>query len=364
MEISTRFKAQSAMEYLSTYAWAFILIALAIAALYFFITLPSQVIPSRCSFVYAITCEGVSVGTNSLKTIVNLYLVNGQQYDLIGNTIATAVISKSGTANAICSPANVLQSGVIICSITMPSTIPVGQSVVGTLLLNSSVCLQGAASNCQTTQHVSYLGNFTSQVSGAANPIPVSISLSAAPGTISLNTPTNATLTATVDIFGQPARGASIVYSIVSAPASTSNTIAPPAIVTSPGGTAQSILYVTADPNAGAITIEASFGSYSSTNTISIGSGLTNSPCPGSGGILNIPPGGSGYSTGGLCTGYTVNMQPMSTYENYQNACPSNVNMLPNANYYDEVLGCNPTVSTHPGDTCYNTGGVVSCSSI
>ncbi len=149
METKTKNKGQSAVEFISTYLWAFLLLAFIIVGLYYFVGIPSQIIPARCSFLYGINCEGVNVGTNTLDTVVELYLVNGQEYDLVGNTIATVSITAAGTANAICVPSNVLQGEVMLCSITMPSKISVGQQTTGTLFLNSSVCLSGTASNCQ-----------------------------------------------------------------------------------------------------------------------------------------------------------------------------------------------------------------------
>lgn len=174
MHAGNKTKAQSAFEFMATYAWAFLILALIIVGLYIFIFLPSSIVPARCGFTYAITCQGISVGTNALGTYVNLELVNGQEYDLVGNTvsgntIATVAMGSYGTANGMCTPTNVISGGTILCYIVMPKTVPLGTNVGGTIYLNSSICLQGTPSNCQTMQKISYTGNFTSKVSSITN---------------------------------------------------------------------------------------------------------------------------------------------------------------------------------------------------
>ncbi|MEM3208953.1 MAG: hypothetical protein QXE33_03470, partial [Candidatus Micrarchaeaceae archaeon] len=44
-------KGQSAMEYLLTYSWALIIVALIMAIFFFLVYAPSIVVPSMCSFV-------------------------------------------------------------------------------------------------------------------------------------------------------------------------------------------------------------------------------------------------------------------------------------------------------------------------
>lgn len=267
-------KAQSAFEYLTTYGWAFLIIAIMIGGLVLFVYLPANAIPARCSFIYAITCQGISVNTNSIATAVNIYLVNAQQYDLSGSPIATVNISAYGTANAICSPANVIAGGVILCSITMPKSIPVGTNVGGKLLLNASVCLGQSITNCQSSQSVSYVGNFSAAATGSlgqTNQIPVSILLTVSPSLVSPSSQSTVVLTAHVSIFGKPARGAGVMFSMVSdSSAGTTNTIAPVYSLTDPTGSASTNLYVSSSASAGTITVSASFIGAPATNTITI----------------------------------------------------------------------------------------------
>lgn len=58
-------KSQSALEFLVTYAWAFIVIAIIIAAIaYFGILRPQKVLPDRCTFSVSFDCVGYSLSTD------------------------------------------------------------------------------------------------------------------------------------------------------------------------------------------------------------------------------------------------------------------------------------------------------------
>ena|SRR3989338_3875290 len=58
-------RGQSALEFLVTYAWAFIVIAIIIAAIaYFGILRPQKVLPDRCTFSVSFDCIGYTLNTD------------------------------------------------------------------------------------------------------------------------------------------------------------------------------------------------------------------------------------------------------------------------------------------------------------
>ena len=75
-------KSQSALEYLTTYGWALIAIAVAIAALtYFGVFNPKKLLPDRCIFKAGFVCEAYKIGSdgtfnlrlkNNLGEIINV----------------------------------------------------------------------------------------------------------------------------------------------------------------------------------------------------------------------------------------------------------------------------------------------------
>ena len=60
-------KSQAALEFLTTYAWAFLVILIMVGALaYFGILSPSKLLPDRCNFGSEITCVDYTLGTTTL----------------------------------------------------------------------------------------------------------------------------------------------------------------------------------------------------------------------------------------------------------------------------------------------------------
>ena len=97
-------KSQAALEFLTTYAWAFLVILIMIGALaYFGILDPSRVLPERCNFGSEFECDDfrVSVTSNQL----DIKLVNN-----VGEAIAVSgfVISSEGATSLACTLVGVL----------------------------------------------------------------------------------------------------------------------------------------------------------------------------------------------------------------------------------------------------------------
>ncbi|EQD37031.1 hypothetical protein B2A_11905, partial [mine drainage metagenome] len=51
-----RIRSQSALEFLSTYAFVFLILAVVISLLFIFASLPRSLLPSQCTFYSGFTC--------------------------------------------------------------------------------------------------------------------------------------------------------------------------------------------------------------------------------------------------------------------------------------------------------------------
>jgi len=61
-------KSQAALEFLTTYAWAFLVILVMVGALaYFGVLNPSGLLPDRCNFGSEISCSDFKIGLSSLN---------------------------------------------------------------------------------------------------------------------------------------------------------------------------------------------------------------------------------------------------------------------------------------------------------
>ncbi|MEM3827339.1 MAG: hypothetical protein QXR58_01940, partial [Candidatus Micrarchaeaceae archaeon] len=63
-ESETEETGQSAMEYLITYGWAVLLIAIIASLLYLYLAVPHIIVSSTCSFVSGAYCNDLVVGAN------------------------------------------------------------------------------------------------------------------------------------------------------------------------------------------------------------------------------------------------------------------------------------------------------------
>lgn len=96
-------QAQAALEFLTTYGWAFLVILVMIAALaYFGILNPSKLLPDRCSFGTEIECMDYKI-TSGATGSINLRLKNN-----VGETITTTEIKAStDKAASFCTVSNI-----------------------------------------------------------------------------------------------------------------------------------------------------------------------------------------------------------------------------------------------------------------
>ena len=108
-------KSQAALEFLTTYAWAFLVIIIMVGALaYFGILSPSKLFPDRCNFGSEIICnKDLLVVTSSATNTLNIKLRN----NFAAPVVVTNVEVKTDVA-AITSPCTPVK----INDVTIPAT--------------------------------------------------------------------------------------------------------------------------------------------------------------------------------------------------------------------------------------------------
>ena len=103
MKMKRGVKAQAALEFLTTYGWAFLVILVMIAALaYFGILNPSKLLPDRCNFGTEIECMDYKITSGDAGSI-NLRLKNN-----VGETITTTeIIASTDKTASLCTASDV-----------------------------------------------------------------------------------------------------------------------------------------------------------------------------------------------------------------------------------------------------------------
>ena len=110
-------RSQAALEFMTTYGWAIIIILVAIGALtYFGFSNPKAILPDKCLFGNGLVCQDSAITT----TAINVSL-----YNSVGRTIYGLTASPIGFA-ATCSASPTTASGdvpiKVNCALTTPAT--------------------------------------------------------------------------------------------------------------------------------------------------------------------------------------------------------------------------------------------------
>ena len=106
-------KGQSALEYLITYGWAILIIAVVVSLLYFFVAVPSSVVPNSCSFTSGVDCQDMEFGSNSINSSVSILLNNKEDYAIKDPKLTVNYSNVNYTSS--CYPNYVLPGGSIVC---------------------------------------------------------------------------------------------------------------------------------------------------------------------------------------------------------------------------------------------------------
>lgn len=209
-------EAQSAIEYLITYSWALILLAVVISIIYFYFLAPSQLAVNSCQFVSGFYCNDVLMISNSItkQTSVTVLLTNTQQYPV---TNPQLFVENSGRNTTIvsCYPNYVLAGGAMVCTANVPTQTNLNQLFSGGLYINATYCgasVSPSSQNCGTRgTRQTYSGSFTGHTQ---TPISTQLSLVISPQNYTQNSSAGFdSVDAVVYFMGKPLDGATVEFS-------------------------------------------------------------------------------------------------------------------------------------------------------
>lgn|GEM_PF-2606243 len=207
-------RGQSAIEYITTYGWAIVILGIVISILYLYTSAPAQAIPDTCSFVNGVFCQDIILGTNSIShaTTAAFLLTNSKEYSL-KNPVLYAQLNGKNSVPVNCEPPYVLPGGSMICTVTLPVNSTIGALISGNLYLNATYCglsNQSSNRNCSNGVIQTYTGSFEGHTQSASSSRS-SILLTAANYTQTADNQPDQ-LTATVLLLGFPSRGATVNF--------------------------------------------------------------------------------------------------------------------------------------------------------
>ncbi|MGC8567623.1 MAG: hypothetical protein ACP5RP_01740 [Candidatus Micrarchaeia archaeon] len=148
-------KYQSAIEFLSVYSFAILVIAVSISLIFLYANAPKTIIPNTCTAYTGFTCISSSLYNTNFGSQLNLTLKDTQPGTI---TITNFIGNISSTAGAgICYPANAIQGQNVTCVANFGFHIVNASVYKGAFNVYAHYC-PSTQKSCNTQQVFSYGG--------------------------------------------------------------------------------------------------------------------------------------------------------------------------------------------------------------
>lgn len=175
-------RAQSAIEFLTTYGFMFIIIGVVLSVLAFISVSPIIYSSSQCSSFAGPSCSYVHIYSNlsGHYSLLTFALTNGESVPI--NITNLTVIISSKAAAGTCTPLVVLPGQSTVCMVQFPASPTIGAYITGFYQLYASMCNSGVSSTYINTcnyQKANYSGSFQAP---AESSLPIVASLLALQG--------------------------------------------------------------------------------------------------------------------------------------------------------------------------------------
>ncbi len=167
-------KAQSAIDFLNTYAFALLLIAIIMGLLVFFANVPTKAVPPSCNFAAQLNCKDALFGNTTTSNSELVILASDTQPGIINISSFNAVIDNIASESGVCVPDSVTAGESVYCIAYFGFRARAGVEYTGYFTMHANYCaysIQNVSSGSCTSSPSDYQlrGSVTAQ--GAANAI-------------------------------------------------------------------------------------------------------------------------------------------------------------------------------------------------
>lgn len=158
-------KAQSAMEYMITYGWAFILLTIVVAIVFFYLQVPQKASPPTCTITSTLLCEDTNLGTyaGTGTTVATFYFINEGTYPLSDPEPKVSYNNNNNTGS--CFPSLVPPGGKFLCQVNLNTITSLGQFLGGSIYVSVYNCGVVAGyivnGNCNNAPSQTLTGTFS-----------------------------------------------------------------------------------------------------------------------------------------------------------------------------------------------------------
>ena len=158
-------RSQSALEFMSTYGFVFLILAIVIAVLYFFLGLPKALIPSQCVFFTNFNCVdslytiNTSAGANSILFII----AQDNEPGIVNISGFSAFIAGKNSVSGSCTPSTASDGQYVYCTANVAPTPTTGGLYTGTFYMYANYCAPSSTNlnsfYCPSNKNFTFRGN-------------------------------------------------------------------------------------------------------------------------------------------------------------------------------------------------------------
>ena len=166
-------KAQGALEFLIAYSTAFLIIALVLAVLFLFVSLPSTLLPFACNFYSGFTCQDAVLSINGTSGAVLVLIASDSVSGVVrlgdSSNNFSATLNGHMSTGGYCAPNATTSGQEIYCIANFDSTPKLGALYSGTFDIYADFCASGISNstpNCAAGSNYTYGGELRLQASG------------------------------------------------------------------------------------------------------------------------------------------------------------------------------------------------------
>ncbi|MGC8652207.1 MAG: hypothetical protein ACP5UH_03080 [Candidatus Micrarchaeia archaeon] len=267
MKSENNYKAQSAIEFVANYSWLILIITVIVILLYMFLSVPSAIVPSECSFENGVYCNDLILASNTSTHVTKLLLLmtDTQPYPITHPAIY-AQVNGANTSIASCEPSFANSGSQLFCVVALPLNLSLNSFLTGSIYLNAGYCSMPGSypsmGSCSAYQKETYVGEFSAHVQSYGTNKPFATITLYVPNT-TLTTGSNETVYATVNFAGIPVRNAIINFSVNA----TAGKVMPGSASTNETGVAQALFY---GYSPASVSLTATYGNISANSILGI----------------------------------------------------------------------------------------------
>jgi hypothetical protein len=163
-------KGQNAIEFLVTYSFVFLIIALVILMLLLFSSIPKSVLPLNCSFYSGLNCVDALYYNTAINSGSRFVMIaTDTQPGIINITNFVVSLDYQQSVSGYCTPSVVSDGQELYCSANITTAGVIGNLYTGTFQITGKYCSNGPgsifSSNCTNGGQVTFGGAVQTQSS-------------------------------------------------------------------------------------------------------------------------------------------------------------------------------------------------------